>query len=120
WYLLLAKYMPLLTGHKPSAGMRLPSRLTPRIHLATAVTVGAGIDRMVQHPGEDRAAGTTPFELTGLGTFMPPNAELEDALYEVGEYRGDRAELFELLENQSHGSLHLLIRIQSDLAGGPF
>src|SRR5262249_54960200 len=71
------QYLPLLPRHQPATRGWASGNLTPRVRGPPAVTVGARVDRVVQHEGQRHSVGAAPFQPTTVGTEVRPDRQAD-------------------------------------------
>jgi hypothetical protein len=94
-----------------------PGLLLPGIYLASAIRVGAGIDRVLQQVLQGHTIGPAPLQRPFGGAFPHANPELNVVLYQIAQERMPRAKVLTLAKDQPDHLLDLFVRIIDDIAG---
>src|SRR5208337_3649112 len=90
------------------------------IDAATSVGIGPRIDRVMQHPVQRVPTGRAPFQLTASWSSVEAHPQEDLIPYQMAVETLAGAQFVELVEDQLHGRLHLLVRIAGDFPGGQF
>src|SRR5262249_19310510 len=86
-----------------------------RVILPPAVDVGAGVERVLEQVLERHAIGPAPDQLAFARPLTHAHANPDVMPREVAQDTTERAQLFELAEDEPHHLLHLLVRVELEL-----
>ncbi len=73
---------------------------------------------MVEHPAEHARSGRVPFQLAASRSAVDAYTHTDPVPHQMAVEPPAGAQFVELVEDQLHGRLHLLVRIAGDFPGG--
>lgn len=103
-------------GHPPRA--RAAGLVLARVHLPAAIGVGARIHGIFQQILQCHPAGAAPLQRPFGDAFANPYPQADVVVEQVAQQRMQGAQLAELVEDQAHDVLYLLVRVEAHLARG--
>jgi hypothetical protein len=115
---VLDEHMPLFGRRHRLPGMGSSGLFLAGVDPPLAVGVGSGVDGVLERVLQGHPVGPAPFELSFGLPLADADADADAVGNQVAEHGVEGAELLELLEDEAHDLLDLLVGIEDHLPGG--